>query len=207
VNDYLMRPVERSELVARVRTQLRRKRYSDKLRHSLQLSLEMAITDQLTGLFNRRYMSRHLGTLIANANSTGKPVSFLILDIDFFKQVNDTHGHDIGDEVLREFATRISANVRGIDLACRYGGEEFVVVMPDTDLNFAYMVAERLRQAVADAPFRISSGPGQLPVTISIGVTASEGTGDTAEALLKRADQALYRAKRDGRNRVVADAA
>jgi two-component system cell cycle response regulator len=207
VNDYLMRPVERSELVARVRTQLRRKRYSDKLRHSLQLSLEMAITDQLTGLFNRRYMSRHLGTLIDSANTTGKPVSFLILDIDYFKQVNDTHGHDIGDEVLREFAGRISANVRGIDLACRYGGEEFVVVMPDTDLNFAYMVAERLRQAVADAPFSITSAPGQLPVTISIGVTASEGTGDTAEALLKRADQALYRAKRDGRNRVVADAA
>jgi two-component system cell cycle response regulator len=207
VNDYLMRPVERSELVARVRTQLRRKRYSDKLRHSLQLSLEMAITDQLTGLFNRRYMSRHLNTLIGNANVTGKPVSFLILDIDFFKQVNDTHGHDVGDEVLREFASRISANVRGIDLACRYGGEEFVVVMPDTDLNFAYMVAERLRQAVADAPFRITPTPGHLPVTISIGVTASEGNSDTPEALLKRADQALYRAKRDGRNRVVADAA
>jgi len=207
VNDYLMRPVERSELVARVRTQLRRKRYSDKLRHSLQLSLEMAITDQLTGLFNRRYMSRHLSTLIDSANTTGKPVSFLILDIDYFKQVNDTHGHDIGDEVLREFASRISANVRGIDLACRYGGEEFVVVMPDTDLNFAYMVAERLRQAVADAPFRITPAPGQLSVTISIGVTASEGTRDTPEALLKRADQALYRAKRDGRNRVVADAA
>jgi two-component system cell cycle response regulator len=207
INDYLMRPLERSELVARVNTQLRRKRYSDKLRQSLQLSLEMAITDQLTGLFNRRYMSRHLATLIDNAKTTGKPVSFLILDIDYFKQVNDTHGHDIGDEVLREFASRVSANVRGIDLACRYGGEEFVVVMPDTDLNFAYMVAERLRQAVADAPFRISSAPGQLAVTISIGVTSSEGASDSAEGLLKRADQALYRAKRDGRNRVVADAA
>jgi two-component system cell cycle response regulator len=207
INDYLMRPLERSELVARVRTQLRRKRYSDRLRHSLQLSLEMAITDQLTGLFNRRYMSRHLGTLIDNAKATGKPVSFLILDIDYFKQVNDTHGHDVGDEVLREFANRISANVRGIDLACRYGGEEFVVVMPDTDLNFAYMVAERLRQSVADAPFQISAAAGQLPVTISIGVTASEGPSDTADGLLKRADQALYRAKRDGRNRVVADAA
>src|SRR5690606_13177732 len=116
VNDYLMRPVERTELVARVQTQLRRKRYSDRLRHSLQLSLGVAVTDQLTGLFNRRYMSRHLNTLIANANATGKPVSFLILDIDFFKQVNDTYGHDVGDEVLREFANRISANVRGIDL-------------------------------------------------------------------------------------------
>ncbi len=207
VNDYLMRPVERSELVARVRTQLRRKRYADRLRHSLQLSLEMAITDQLTGLFNRRYMSRHLSTLISNAGTTGKPVSFLMLDIDFFKKINDAYGHDVGDDVLREFANRVSHNVRGIDLACRFGGEEFVVVMPDTDMTFAYMVAERLRQSVADIPFKISVPPGQITVTISIGITSSEGTGDTAEALLRRADQALYRAKRDGRNRVVADAA
>jgi two-component system cell cycle response regulator len=204
VNDYLMRPIEHNELIARVRTQLRRKRYSDRLRQSLQLSLEMAVTDQLTGLFNRRYMSRHLNTLMSD--NAGKQVSFLLLDVDFFKQINDTYGHDIGDEVLREFAARISANVRGIDLACRYGGEEFVVVMPDTDLSFAYMVAERLRQSVADAPFAISAAARQVPVTISIGVAASGG-GDTPEVLLKRADQALYRAKRDGRNRVVADAA
>jgi two-component system cell cycle response regulator len=203
VNDYLMRPVERSELLARARTQLRRKRYSDRLRHSLQLSLEMAITDQLTGLFNRRYMSRHLNTLMADG---GKPVSFLILDVDFFKQINDTYGHDVGDEVLREFAGRISANVRGIDLACRFGGEEFVVVMPDTDLSFAYMVAERLRQSVADAPFQLAGNGKEVPVTISIGVATSYA-GDTPEVLLKRADQALYRAKRDGRNRVIADAA
>jgi len=203
VNDYLMRPVERSELLARARTQLRRKRYSDRLRHSLQLSLEMAITDQLTGLFNRRYMSRHLNTLMADG---GKPVSFLILDVDFFKQINDTYGHDVGDEVLREFAGRISANVRGIDLACRFGGEEFVVVMPDTDLSFAYMVAERLRQSVADAPFQLAANGKEVPVTISIGVATSYA-GDTPEVLLKRADQALYRAKRDGRNRVIADAA
>ena len=203
VNDYLMRPVERNELVARVRTQLRRKKYADRLKHSLQLSLELAITDQLTGLFNRRYMSRHLNTLLSEG---AKPVSFLMLDVDFFKQINDNYGHDIGDEVLREFANRISANVRGIDLACRFGGEEFVVVMPDTDLSFAYMVAERLRQSVADAPFLISASSKQVPVTISIGV-ASSNNGDTPEVLLKRADQALYRAKRDGRNRVVADAA
>ena len=133
-------------------------------------------------------------------------MSFLILDVDFFKQVNDNYGHDIGDEVLREFANRISANVRGIDLACRYGGEEFVVVMPDTDLSFAYMVAERLRQSVADSPFNVSVAGKELTVTISIGVATSE-TGDTPEVLLKRADQALYRAKRDGRNRVIADAA
>jgi two-component system cell cycle response regulator len=129
-----------------------------------------------------------------------------MLDVDFFKQINDSYGHDVGDEVLREFANRISANVRGIDLACRFGGEEFVVVMPDTDLSFAYMVAERLRQSVADAPFMVSATSKQVPVTISIGV-ASSSNGDTPEVLLKRADQALYRAKRDGRNRVVADAA
>lgn len=206
-NDYLMRPIDRNELIARVRTQLQRKRYSEKLRHNYQLSLEMAITDQLTGLYNRRYMARHLGNLLSGAAESGKALSFLIVDIDYFKSINDTHGHDIGDEILKEFAQRIATNVRGIDLACRYGGEEFVVVMPDTDVSFAYMVAERLRQQVADQPFRISTSPGTLSLTISIGVTASEGTMDTAEALLRRADQALYRAKRDGRNRVVADAA
>jgi len=207
VNDYLTRPVETNELVARVRTQLRKKRYADRLRHNVQLSLEMAITDQLTGLHNRRYMSRHLDNLIGQAERTAKPLAFLIMDIDFFKSVNDTHGHDIGDEVLQEFARRISANVRGCDLACRYGGEEFVVVMPDTDVPFAYAVAERLRHSIETTPVMISRPPGNLGITISIGIAGSIGLGDTAEALLHRADQALYSAKRTGRNRVVADAA
>ena len=136
-----------------------------------------------------------------------KPIAFLILDIDYFKAVNDSHGHDMGDEVLREFARRIAANVRGIDLACRYGGEEFVVVMPDTDMELAWTVAERLRRSVEEAPFLISRAPGVLNVTVSIGMAGSEGVHDTAEALLHRADQALYRAKRDGRNRIVAAAA
>jgi two-component system cell cycle response regulator len=207
VNDYLTRPVDKNELIARVRTNLRRKRYADRLRHNVQLSLEMAITDQLTGLHNRRYMSRHLDNLVANAYKTDKPLAFLIMDIDHFKSVNDTYGHDIGDEVLREFASRISANVRGIDLACRYGGEEFVVVMPDTDFDFAMTVAERLRKGVEEKAFEISRDPGKLSVTISIGIASSEKEGDTAEALLHRADQALYRAKREGRNRVVVAAA
>jgi two-component system cell cycle response regulator len=207
VNDYLTRPVDKNELVARVRTQLRKKRYSDRLRHNVQLSLEMAITDQLTGLHNRRYMSRHLDNLLANAQKNERPLTFVIMDIDHFKQVNDTCGHDIGDEVLKEFASRIAANVRGIDLACRYGGEEFVVVMPDTDVAFAYSIAERLRQTVEANPVKISRAPGQLSITISIGIARMEGVGDSADALLHRADQALYRAKRSGRNRVVADAA
>ena len=206
VNDYLMRPVDRNELLARVRTQLRKKRYSDKLRHNVQLSLEMAITDPLTGLHNRRYMASHLDTLMKTAGAT-KPISFLILDIDYFKAVNDTHGHDVGDEVLREFANRISANVRGIDLACRHGGEEFVVVMPDTDSGFAFTVAERLRQSIECTPITISRPPNALKITVSIGIASSNGGEDVPEQLLRRADQALYRAKREGRNRVIAEAA
>src|SRR4029077_15441044 len=136
-----------------------------------------------------------------------KPISFLIMDIDYFKSVNDTHGHDVGDEVLREFASRISANVRGIDLACRYGGEEFVVVMPDTDAGFAYTVAERLRQSIELVPFPISRAPNKINVTASIGIACSSGRGDDSDNLLHRADQALYRAKREGRNRVIAEAA
>ena len=207
VNDYLTRPVDKNELVARVRTQLRKKRYADRLRHNVQLSLEMAITDQLTGLHNRRYMGRHLDNLVASAKKSGRPLAFVIMDIDFFKQVNDTHGHDIGDEVLKEFAGRIAANTRGIDLACRYGGEEFVVVMPDTDVAFACSVSERLRKSIETTPITISRDPGKLNITISIGIAGSEGNDDTADALLHRADQALYRAKRSGRNKVVADAA
>jgi two-component system cell cycle response regulator len=205
VNDYLMRPVDRNELMARVRTQLRKKRYADKLRHNMQLSLEMAITDQLTGLRNRRYMTHHVETLIKNA-SAAKPISVLIMDIDHFKAVNDNHGHDVGDEVLREFAACISANVRGIDLACRYGGEEFVVIMPDTDMGFAHAAAERLRQSLELTPIPISRSPNKISITASFGIASSAGGDDNSDKLIYRADQALYRAKREGRNRVVADA-
>jgi two-component system cell cycle response regulator len=206
INDYLSRPVERNELMARARTQIRKKRYTERLRDNVQMSIEMAITDALTGLYNRRYMETHAGTLVEQAAARGKPLTVLVLDIDHFKHINDTHGHDAGDDVLRDFALRIRKCIRGIDLACRYGGEEFVVIMPETDLAVATMVAERLRRRIAGEPFPIQRGARALEVTISIGI-ASLGTGDTAADVLKRADQALYRAKRDGRNRVVPDAA
>jgi two-component system cell cycle response regulator len=207
INDYLLRPIDRNELMARVRTQIRRKRYTERLRDNVQMSIEAAITDALTGLHNRRYMETHLASLVEQAHARGKPLTVLVLDIDFFKAVNDTHGHDAGDDVLREFAVRLKKSIRGIDLACRLGGEEFVVVMPDTDMAVATMVAERLRRRIAADPFPIHKGERKVAVTISIGLAALAGPDDGAANVLKRADQALYKAKRDGRNRVVADAA
>ena len=207
VNDYVVRPVDPNELVARVRTQVKRKRYTDYLRMRLEETVEMAILDPLTDLHNRRYMTSHLKTLFEEASQRGKPLSVLMLDIDYFKAVNDSYGHDAGDSVLREFASRLRRNIRGIDLACRLGGEEFVVVMPETDLAKAYLVGERLRQCIAAAPFYAGERIGTLEVTASVGVAALEFADDTPELILKRADQALYCAKRDGRNRVVADAA
>jgi two-component system cell cycle response regulator len=207
VNDYLVRPIDKNEMLARVRTQVRRKRYSERLRDNMALSIEMAVTDSLTGLHNRRYMESHLGTLVEQAASRGKPLSALVLDIDYFKSINDSHGHDAGDDVLREFAVRVRKSIRGIDLACRYGGEEFVIVMPETDMAVASLVAERLRRRVAGEPFPIDQAGVAIEVTISIGIAALSGAADTAASILKRADQALYRAKRDGRNRVAADAA
>ena len=207
VNDYLVRPLDKNEMLARVRTQIKKKRYAEGLRDNVQMSIEAAITDALTGLHNRRYMETHLNALVEQAASHGKPIAVLVLDIDFFKAINDTHGHDAGDDVLREFALRIRKSIRNIDLACRYGGEEFVIVMPETDMGVATMVAERLRRAVAGESFPVQQGMKLLNVTLSIGLATLSDAGGDAAAILKRADQALYRAKRDGRNRVAADAA
>jgi len=207
VNDILARPIDPGELAARVRTQIRRKRYTDYLRSNLDHSLELAVTDQLTGLHNRRYMAGQLEALMRRANQGGEPVSLLVIDIDHFKKVNDSFGHDVGDEVLSEFAVRLASNVRAIDLPVRHGGEEFVVVMPDTDLEDARRIAERIRLHAAGAPFRVMGGQELLSVTISIGVACSAGSEDTPTALLKRADEAVYEAKSRGRNRVIARAA
>ena len=193
-------------IFARVRTQITRKRYSDFLRNRIEESVEMAITDGLTGLYNRRYMETHLATLVAHAQETGRPLSLLIADIDHFKRVNDTHGHDAGDTVLREFATRFRRNTRGIDMACRLGGEEFVIIMPETELRRAFQIGERLRAAIASETFRVNPET-ELRMTASVGVATLEFASDTSATLYKRADNALYAAKREGRNRVIADAA
>jgi two-component system cell cycle response regulator len=206
VNDFIMRPVERNELMARVRTQIRRHRYAAELRQSVTNTLALAVTDELTGLYNRRYFDRHLSIMLEKAQSQERDMAVMLIDMDFFKAVNDTHGHDIGDAVLREFADRLRRNIRGVDLACRFGGEEFVVLMPDTDFRQAQTVAERVRHAVAERAFE-ADGARPLGITVSVGVSLNESDTDTPEVMLKRADVALYRAKREGRNRVVFDAA
>ncbi len=206
VNDYLIRPIDKQELQARVATQIRRFRYTERLRSSVRASIEMAVTDALTGLYNRRYLESQLPQLVEEATNGGRLLSVLTLDVDFFKSVNDTYGHDAGDRVLQEMAGRIRGSVRGSDLACRTGGEEFVVVLPGTDLPTAERVADRIRKTVAAKSFLAAPGC-HLPVTASVGVSSLAAGSDSSEDLLKRADQALYKAKREGRNRVVSAAA
>lgn len=207
VNDYIVRPLDPNELVARSITQIRRKRYNDRLRSSMQQSFEMAVTDPLTGLSNRRYLDAHLKVLFNRAAQRGRPLSICITDIDRFKSVNDTYGHDAGDEVLREFASRIRSSVRGADLACRYGGEEFVVIMPDTLPDAAAAIAERLRAAIETLEFHLSPGGPTIHLTASMGISSNLAGADTPEQMLKQADLALYQAKHNGRNQVVAAAA
>ena len=206
VNDCLTRPVDRNELLARVRTQLRQKRYADSLREKVQQSIELALFDPLTGLNNRRFMENHLTTMLDNARVRRAPLTLMILDIDHFKRVNDTYGHDCGDEVLKSFADRLRGIIRGGDLLCRLGGEEFVIVMPGVNVHAAARIAERARLAIQQEQFVIDPTGRMIPVTVSIGL-AERGENGDASSLYRRADRALYRAKAEGRNRVSADAA
>ena len=202
-NDYLIRPVDRNELLARVRSQVRRKRLQDRLRENYRRSLSLALTDELTGLYNRRYAVAHLEELVARVNNDGlADIALVMFDVDHFKAVNDQYGHPGGDDALRQLADRALRGVRSIDLVARLGGEEFVVVMPETDLKAAMTVADRLRQAVAGEPFFIHTTGDRRPITISAGVAVAQ-PGDTVDTLLQRADDALYRAKNAGRNQVV----
>ncbi|WP_339949641.1 diguanylate cyclase [uncultured Albimonas sp.] len=172
-SDCVAASTDLAELGARLRTQLRRKRCSDRLRDAVRQGLELAVTDPLTGLFNRRYAETHLAAMVAQCAAARQPLSLMLLDLDRFKQINDCHGHPAGDAVLRGFAARLRAAVRGVDLVARIGGEEFCVALPGADEAEARGVAERVRAAVAAAPFPAPEG-GDVAVTVSIGVAVAE---------------------------------
>lgn len=198
-HDYLLRPIDRNELRARIRTQVRRRRYQKLLRSHYETSVSMALTDSLTGLFNRRYLMAHLGKMLAEANEGMKPLCILLFDLDHFKNVNDTYGHGVGDEVIREFASRISKQLRSFDMVARLGGEEFVAVLPNIGRHTAFDIAYRLRKVIDEQPFNIPSR-GQISVTCSIGGVILDEQMRDPEQAIDRADKALYQAKASGRN-------
>ncbi len=162
---------------------------------------ELATHDGLTGLYNHRTFYALLADELARAQRFSRPLSLLMLDIDHFKRVNDTHGHLAGDAVLKALGKLLHREVRGIDRVCRYGGEEITVILPETDIDAAAHVAERLRAAVEAQPFDANSEP--IRLTVSIGVASFPAHADSAETLVAAADAALYAAKRGGRNLVV----
>jgi diguanylate cyclase (GGDEF)-like protein len=170
-----------------------------KLRDALRIQ---SVRDPLTGLFNRRYMEESLEREVRRAARSGRPLGAILLDIDHFKQYNDSFGHDAGDTVLRELSSFLLSHIRSEDIACRYGGEEFVLILPDASLDVTRQRAESLREAIQHVRIQHRGQP-LGTITFSMGVSTFPMHGATCEALLRSADEALYRAKREGRNRVV----
>ena len=202
VNDVLARPVDSGELAARTATQLKRARYAAKLRDRLNESLELAVTDPLTGLYNRRYLTSRLEQAIDSFHRSGEAVSLILFDIDRFKSINDTYGHGAGDFVLKAFARTMKGELRALDIAGRYGGEEFLVILAGASAVAACEAAERVRAAVARQTYSVKATGEVLKVTVSAGV-AQLDAGETASRFLARVDAALYEAKTSGRNQVV----
>ena len=201
-NDYVFASSDMHELAVRIRSQTRRKRYSDRLRESLRDGLRLAVTDPLTGLYNRRYALNHLAQIAARARESGQGYAVLLLDIDRFKSINDRFGHAAGDHVLVTVAARLRDNLRGVDLLARYGGEEFLAALPDTGLAEARIAAERLRRIVAETEFELPGRATSLRVTLSVGVALCDGADCPLEGLIEQADRALYASKSEGRNQV-----
>jgi two-component system, cell cycle response regulator len=199
-HDYLRKPFEPAELLARVTAALRVKALQDELRQRNDELTAMSRTDALTGLPNRRALAGYLEEVCSLARRVGKQAALLMVDVDHFKQVNDTHGHDAGDDVLQEVARRLKSVCRTEDMAGRWGGEEFLVIAPMTGIEGAAALGERVRAAIAASPIHVDETGADLAVTASIGATAGVDDGD---ALLRIADAALYEAKRSGRDRVV----
>ena len=201
-NDLVTAPFDPEEMALRLATQLARKQQADQLRASVKDGLRLAVTDPLTGLFNRRYALPHLARIADRAQDSGRPFAVMLIDLDRFKAINDRHGHAAGDAVLTAMAKRLTRNLRAVDLIARIGGEEFLVVLPETGLAEATATAERLRTRIIATPVPLPGDAGVLTVSASIGLALSEGGDSGVDALLERADRALYAAKAEGRNKV-----
>lgn len=208
-NDLLTLPLDPQETALRVTLHIQRKRRADQLRRSVNKGLRLAITDPLTGLYNRRYAMAHLDRIATKARETGRRFAVMLLDLDRFKTVNDTYGHVAGDAVLETVAARLRDNLRPADLVARIGGEEFLVALPEATLGTARLAAERLCRVVGDRPIPLPEGRGAVTVTISVGLALGPDlapeTADpaaTARDTLARADAALMAAKAEGRNQV-----
>ena len=204
-DDYIRKPANEGELLARLKAGRRVIKLEQSLREANERIQLLSITDPLVGIYNRRYLNQQLVEEVDHARRSARPLAAILADLDFFKSVNDQHGHQVGDEVLRGFVDNVTRSIREYhDWVARYGGEEFVIVLPDTDLGEATRTAERIRAVCAATP--IQTAAGALTVTASFGVAAldhSQGPiGAAAEALLRQADAALYRSKHEGRNRV-----
>ena len=193
------------EIGLRAKRLIARKRQHDKLRDTVRNGLNAAVTDPLTGLFNRRYVEPHLARLAEQSRNSGRELAVMMIDIDHFKSVNDTHGHAAGDQVLIELANRLRKNLRAVDLVARMGGEEFLVAMPGTSIHHARLAADRLCELVHTKPFKLGKGLPLLKVTVSVGVAVSgqlTAGKSTISKICDRADKALYVAKSAGRDQV-----
>lgn len=201
-DDYLVKPINKHELRVRVKALVKKKAYLDTLRDSYETAVVSAITDKLTGLYNRAYFEHFLRLEIKRADRQNVPVALMMLDIDNFKQCNDTLGHLVGDEVLRALGKLIRDNIREIDMAARYGGEEFAVVLPNTEKEGTLIVAERIRSMVFAHPFIPEGRQLEQNLSVSIGISIYPSEAATVKELIEKADNQLYRAKREGKNRV-----
>jgi len=201
-DDYLGKPFDERELLARVNGMLRIKKMHDEVRGARERLEELSVRDEMTGLYNYRYLTTRLGEEFKRAERYKDPLACVMIDLDHFKRVNDGHGHDVGDAVLREVAVRLRQAVREIDVVARYGGEEFLLILPSTHFSGALTVSDRVWRAMRESPMCGPSGV-QLKVTLSAGVALYPSRDvRTKDDLLKAADRALYQAKDDGRDRV-----
>lgn len=196
---------EPDELRLRIDALIAQKAKRDRLNDTVRDGLKAAVTDPLTGLYNRRYADQHLAQIAKQSAETGRDFALMILDIDHFKQINDTHGHPVGDEVLRTLAQRLQRNLRGVDLLARLGGEEFLIVMPNTGQDTAQSAADRIRRLINDSPFDVDNNRKRLTISVSIGLAmgpqANQRETDIKD-VIDEADAALYSAKTNGRNMV-----